>query len=54
MFQYNPGEMADFAQSIGGAASHLENIRGSATNALVAVREEFEGSGGGRSSRPRC
>ena len=47
MFQYTPGEMADLAQSIGGAASHLENIRSSATNALVAVREEFEGSGGG-------
>jgi uncharacterized protein YukE len=47
MFQYSPGEMADFAQSIGGAASHLENIRSSATNALVAVREEFEGTGGG-------
>lgn len=47
MFQYNPGEMADLAQSIGGAGSHLENIRSSATNALVAVREEFEGNGGG-------
>jgi uncharacterized protein YukE len=47
MFQYSPGEIADLAQSIGGAASHLENIRGSAMNALVAVREEFEGQGGG-------
>ncbi|MDX1885209.1 WXG100 family type VII secretion target [Mycolicibacterium sp. 120270] len=47
MFQYTPGEIADLAQSIGGAASHLENIRSSATNALVAVREEFEGTGGG-------
>ena len=47
MFQYSPGEIADLAQSIGGAASHLESIRGSAMNALVAVREEFEGQGGG-------
>ena len=47
MFAYSPGEIADLAQSIGGAASHLENIRSSATNALVAVREEFEGQGGG-------
>jgi len=47
MFQYNPGEMADLAQAIGGAGSHLENIRGSATNTLVGVREEFEGKGGG-------
>jgi len=47
VFAYSPGEIADLAQSIGGAASHLENIRSSATNALVAVREEFEGQGGG-------
>lgn len=46
-FTYTPGEMADLAQHIGGAASHLENVRGSAMNALVAVREEFEGIGGG-------
>jgi uncharacterized protein YukE len=47
MFAYSPGEIADLAQNIGGAASHLENIRSSAQNALVAVREEFEGKGGG-------
>src|SRR5215213_9398929 len=47
VFAYSPGEIADLAQSIGGAASHLESIRSSATNALVAVREEFEGQGGG-------
>ena len=47
MFQYNPGEMADLAQAIGGASSHLDDIRGSATNTLVSVREEFEGKGGG-------
>lgn len=47
MFSYSPGEIADLAQSIGGAASHLENVRSSALNALVAVREEFEGQGGG-------
>ncbi len=47
MFSYSPGEIADLAQAIGGASSHLESIKGSATNALVAVREEFEGKGGG-------
>jgi uncharacterized protein YukE len=47
MFSYSPGEIADLGQAIGGAASHLESIRGSAMNALVAVREEFEGQGGG-------
>jgi uncharacterized protein YukE len=47
MFTYTPGEMMDLAQGMGATASHLENIRSSALNALVAVREEFEGSGGG-------
>jgi uncharacterized protein YukE len=47
MFQYTPGEIAELAQGIATSASQLENIRSSAQNALVAVREEFEGVGGG-------
>lgn len=47
MFQYSPGEIADLSQAIGGAASHLESIKGSALNTLISVREEFEGAGGG-------
>jgi uncharacterized protein YukE len=47
MFEYNPAMIPEYAQAIGGASSQLENIRHSATNALVAVREEFEGTGGG-------
>jgi uncharacterized protein YukE len=47
MFEYNPGMIPEYAQAIGGASSHLNDIRGSATNTLVSVREEFEGHGGG-------
>lgn len=47
-FTYTPGEMMDLAQGMGQVASHLEEIRGSALNALTAVREEFEGAGGGK------
>lgn len=46
-FTYTPGEMLDLAQGMGQVASHLEEIRGSALTALTAVREEFEGAGGG-------
>ena len=47
MFSYSPGEIGDLAQAIGGASAHLNDIRGSATNTLAGVREEFEGKGGG-------
>lgn len=47
MFEYNPAMIPEYAHAVGGASSQLENIRHSATNALVAVREEFEGTGGG-------
>jgi uncharacterized protein YukE len=47
MFEYNPGMIPEYAQAVGGASSHLNDIRGSATNTLVSVREEFEGHGGG-------
>jgi uncharacterized protein YukE len=47
-FTYTPGEMMDLVQGMGQTASHLEEIRGSALNALTAVREEFEGAGGGK------
>jgi uncharacterized protein YukE len=47
MFSYSPGEISDLAQAIGGASAHLNDIKGSAQNALVSVREEFEGKGGG-------
>ena len=47
MFEYNPGMIPEYAQAIGGASSQLNDIRTSATNTLVSVREEFEGHGGG-------
>jgi uncharacterized protein YukE len=47
MFEYNPGMIPEYAQAVGGASSHLNDIRGAATNTLVSVREEFEGHGGG-------
>ncbi|WP_123029093.1 WXG100 family type VII secretion target [Mycolicibacterium stellerae] len=47
MFEYNPAMIPEYAQAIGGASSHLNDIRQSATNTLVSVREEFEGNGGG-------
>lgn len=47
-FTYTPGEMLDLVQGMGQTASLLENVRSSALHALTAVREEFEGVGGGK------
>jgi uncharacterized protein YukE len=46
MFSYDPGMIPEYAHTISGAAGHLEGCRQGATNALVAVREEFEGNAG--------
>lgn len=47
MFTYTPGHMIDLAQGMGQVAGNLQEIRESALSALTAVREEFEGAGGG-------
>ena len=56
MFEYNPADDSGLRPGHRwGQQLNSNDIRTSATNALVSVREEFEGHGGGnRSNKPRC